>query len=87
MRIGLVNRVVPADKLEGAVRTLAEKIAAHYPAELALTREGVYRAMDMDFDASVEMELGAALVSQLGGSRIEGMARQDDRIHQRKRGS
>jgi enoyl-CoA hydratase len=87
MRIGLVNRVVPADELETVVRTMAEKIAAHYPAELALTREGVYRAMDMDFDASVEMELGAALVSHLEGSRIEGMARQAEGIHQRKRGT
>jgi enoyl-CoA hydratase len=87
MRIGLVNRVVPADELEATVRTLAEKIAAHYPAELALTREGVYRAMDMDFDASVEMELGAALLSHLEGSRIEGMARQAERIHQRKSGA
>jgi enoyl-CoA hydratase/carnithine racemase len=87
MRIGLVNRVVPADQLEAFVRALAEKIAAHYPAELALTREGVYRAMDMDFDASVEMELGAALVSHLEGSRMEGMARQAERIHQRKGGA
>jgi enoyl-CoA hydratase len=86
MRIGLVNRVVPADQLEATVRTLAEKIALHYPAELALTREGVYRAMDVDFDASVEMELGAALVSHLEGSRIEGMARQAERIRQRKGG-
>jgi enoyl-CoA hydratase/carnithine racemase len=82
-----VNRVVPANELETFVRALAEKIAAHYPAELALTREGVYRAMDMDFDASVEMELGAALVSHLEGSRIEGMARQAERIHQRKGGA
>ena len=87
MRIGLVNRVVPADELESAVRALAEKIAAHYPAELALTREGVYRAMDMDFDTSVEMELDAALVSHLAGSRVEGMARQDERIHRRKGGA
>jgi enoyl-CoA hydratase len=87
MRIGLVNRVVPADQLEDAVRALAEKIAAHYPAQLALTREGVYRAMDLDFDASLEMELDAALVSHLDGSLIEGMARQDERIHQRKRGA
>ncbi len=87
MRIGLVNRVVPAGELEAFVRALAQKIAAHYPAELALTREGVYRAMDMDFDASVEMELGAALVSHLEGSRVEGMARQAERIHQRKGGA
>jgi len=87
MRIGLVNRVVPGDRLEATVRELAEKIASHYPAELALTREGVYRAMDLDFDASVEMELEAALISHLNGARLEGMARQADRIRQRKHGS
>jgi enoyl-CoA hydratase len=84
MRIGLVNRVVPADELEAFVRTMAEKIAGHYPAELALTRAGLYRAMDLDFDASAEMELGAALISHLGGSRIEGMARQADSLHHDK---
>jgi enoyl-CoA hydratase/carnithine racemase len=84
MRIGLVNRVVPAEKLEEWVREFAEKIASHYPAELALTREGVYRAMDQDFDASVEMELQSAMISHLGGARDEGMARQAARIHQRK---
>jgi enoyl-CoA hydratase len=85
MRIGLVNRVVPADRLEATVHELAEKIASNYPAELALTREGVYRAMDLDFDASVEMELDAALISHLAGSRMEGMARQAERIRERKR--
>jgi len=84
MRIGLVNRVVPAIELEDFVRTMAEKIAGHYPAELALTREGVYRAMDLDFDASAEMELDAALLSHLGGARIEGMALQAGRIRQDK---
>jgi len=66
---------------------MAEKIASHYPAELALTREGVYRAMDLDFDAAAGMELDAALISHLAGSRIEGMARQAERIHQRKDGN
>ena len=87
LRIGLVNRVVPADQLEATVRAMAEKIASHYPAELALTREGVYRAMDLDFDAAAGMELDAALISHLAGSRIEGMARQAERIHQRKDGN
>jgi enoyl-CoA hydratase len=87
MRIGLVNRVVPADELEATVRVLADKIAAHYPAELALTREGIYRAMDADFDASLAMELDQALVSHLAGSRMEGMARQAERIHQGKGGT
>jgi enoyl-CoA hydratase len=87
LRIGLVNRVVAADALEETVRVLAEKIAAHYPAELALTREGVYRAMDADFDASVGMELDHALVSHLAGSRIEGMSQQAERIRRRKSGS
>ncbi len=86
MRIGLVNRVVPAAELESSVRALAEKIAAHYPAELALTREGVHRAMDLDFDAAAAMELHAALISHLGGARVEGMARQAERIHRRKSG-
>ncbi len=74
LRIGFVNRVVPRSELDAAVVTLAERIAGHFPFELSLTRNSVYRALDMDFDTALEEETLAALVSHAGGSRNRGMA-------------
>jgi enoyl-CoA hydratase len=74
-RIGLVNRVVPAEQLQAATRKLADQIAGYFPLEVGLTRNSVYRALDLDFDAAVEEETGAAMLSYVGGSRNVGMAR------------
>lgn len=87
LRIGLVNRVVPADELQPAVHALASRIAGHFPLELALTRNAVYRALDVDFDAAVEEETGAALLSYMGGARQTGMAEAMERIRQDKPGA
>ncbi len=79
-RIGLVNRAVPLDALASTVEALAGRIAGHFPMELALTRNSVYRALDIDFDASVEEEAEAAMVSYMGGARHVGMKRAMQRI-------
>jgi enoyl-CoA hydratase len=73
-RIGLVNRVVAADQLQVATRKLADQIAGYFPVEVGLTRNSVYRALDLDFDAAVEEETSAAMLSYVGGSRNVGMA-------------
>jgi enoyl-CoA hydratase len=80
LRIGLVNRVVPRDDLERAVRELAERIAGHFALELALTRQALRRGLDLDFDAAVDSETTAALISWEGRSREQGMARALDRL-------
>ncbi len=79
-RIGLVNRVVTAEQLAETVRALAEKMSGNFPFEMSLTRNSVYRALDMDFDAAVEEETAAALLSYMGGSRNTGMSRAMDSI-------
>ncbi len=73
-RIGLVNRVVPADHLATTVQALAQQIATAFPTELALMRRSLYRATDLDFEAMVEDEGHAALLSFMGGARQRGMA-------------
>lgn len=62
--IGLVNRVVPADRLEEETMTLARQIAAHSPATMALGLRAFYESQDMDFEtglAHLEGELGKVL--------------------------
>jgi enoyl-CoA hydratase len=74
-RIGLVNRVVPAEQLAKTVQALAEKISGNFPFEMSLVRSAVYRALDLDFDAAIEDETAASLLSHMGGSRNTGMPR------------
>ncbi|MBI2160938.1 MAG: enoyl-CoA hydratase/isomerase family protein [candidate division NC10 bacterium] len=87
LRIGLVNRVVATERLAEAVRALATRIAGHFPLEVALTRNSLYRALDLDFDAAVEDETGAALLSYLGGAREQGMAQAMEKLRQERPGA
>ncbi len=47
LRIGLVNRVVPAGDLDEAVAALARQIAAKSPRVLAIGKEAFYRQLEM----------------------------------------
>ncbi len=83
-RMGLVNRVVPPEQLESAVQELAHRIAGHYPLELSLTRNSVYRALDTDFDTALAEEEGASIISYASGDRERGMADALQAIRKRK---
>jgi enoyl-CoA hydratase/carnithine racemase len=86
LAIGLVNRVVPQAEIDSAVAALATRIAGHFPLELALTREAIHRGLDVDFDAAVDAETTAAMLSQLGGAAERGMAEARRGIREKKRG-
>lgn len=47
-RIGLVNRVVAASDLDGAVTSLAARIARHLPLTVAMGKESFYRQAEMN---------------------------------------
>lgn len=55
-RIGLVNRVVPADELLSHARALVEMIAANAPLAVALVIESVNRGVDLPVEAALEAE-------------------------------
>jgi enoyl-CoA hydratase/carnithine racemase len=46
-RIGIVNRVVPADQFDGAVREWAEKLARKSPVLMKLGKDAMFRQQDM----------------------------------------
>jgi enoyl-CoA hydratase len=46
-RIGIVNRVVPADQFDGAVRDWAEKLARKSPVLMKLGKDAMFRQQDM----------------------------------------
>ena len=53
-RIGMVNRVVPAEEFDAAVRDWAEKLAAKSPVIMRLGKDAMFRQMDMDFADALE---------------------------------
>jgi len=48
-RIGIVNRVVPAEEFDDAVRDWAEQLAAKSPVMMRLGKEAMFRQLDMGF--------------------------------------
>jgi enoyl-CoA hydratase/carnithine racemase len=46
-RIGIVNRVVPAEEFDQAVRDWAEKLAARSPLMMRLGKDAMFRQLDM----------------------------------------
>jgi enoyl-CoA hydratase/carnithine racemase len=48
-RIGIVNRVVPADEFDAAVNDWAEKLAGKSPVMMRLGKDAMFRQLDMPF--------------------------------------
>jgi len=53
-RIGIVNRVVPADEFDGAVRDWAQRLAAKSPVLMRMGKDAIYRQMDMAFEDALD---------------------------------
>ncbi len=54
-RLGLVNRVVPADKLEEATQELATKLAAKSPLALQAGKAGLYAMQGVPYGQALDM--------------------------------
>ncbi|HMM54622.1 MAG TPA: enoyl-CoA hydratase [Candidatus Desulfobacillus sp.] len=52
---GLVNRVVPAERLDEEVRQLADAILAKSPAAVAMGKQAFYRQIEMGLDGAYQM--------------------------------
>lgn len=73
-RIGLVNRVVPADELLAAGRETAQQLMAVGPIAQALIKRAVYEGTDLPLDAGLEREAELFGDSFATEDRREGMA-------------
>ena len=51
---GVVNRVVPADNLDVAVKDLTDKLVKKSPAVMRLGKDSFYRQQDMEFRAALD---------------------------------
>jgi enoyl-CoA hydratase/carnithine racemase len=61
LRMGLVNRVVPAAELDSVVMEMARQVASHSPEALLATKATVDRATEVDEGQRAELEANARL--------------------------
>lgn len=64
-RIGLYNRVVPAEDLESQTRALAKRLARGPSFALAITKEMLNRELDTSLDTALELEAQAQAICML----------------------
>lgn len=58
-RIGLVNKVVPPDKLMPTALEMAAKIAKGPPIAMALTKRAIYKGIESDLQSQIHYEMYA----------------------------
>jgi enoyl-CoA hydratase len=73
-RLGIFNRVVPAEQLDGAARELAKTFAAKSPLALTLARQAVHNSMNMSLDQVLDLEIGNQMRCFAGADAKEGIA-------------
>jgi enoyl-CoA hydratase/carnithine racemase len=72
--LGLVNRVVPLEKLDAAVQELADAILARSPLVLRLGKAAFYELQGLDEAAAYERAVEIMTANALCGDAQEGMA-------------
>ncbi|MEW1635209.1 enoyl-CoA hydratase-related protein [Streptomyces sp. NPDC093801] len=73
-RLGLVNKVVPADELEAAARAWAERLAQGPTRALALTKQLVNASLDSDRATALAAEAAAQELNMTTADANEGVA-------------
>ena len=73
-RIGLVNRVVPADKLVEEANALAQRLASAAPMALALTKRAIIRAYESNLEQALDFEAQLQTIAGRSADHSEGVA-------------
>ncbi len=73
-RIGLINRVVPADQLMKEATALAARLAQSAPIALALTKRALNRAWQMDLETALDYEAQLQSIAGRSADHKEGVA-------------
>jgi E-phenylitaconyl-CoA hydratase len=74
LRFGLLNRVVPRDRLEHEARALAERIAANAPLAVQAAKELALRSYDTDLASGLRAEAAILRLLQFTADANEGPA-------------
>jgi len=73
LKIGLVQAVLPADKLMAGARELAAKIVANAPLAVAYCKAAIDRGLQEDFDRAQAQEIDAASILFSTEDKREGL--------------
>lgn len=73
-RIGLVNRVVPAEELETKTMELASKLAKGPSLAMGFAKKSIYQGLTMDLASAVEFEARAHVLTMISQDMTEGLA-------------
>jgi 2-(1,2-epoxy-1,2-dihydrophenyl)acetyl-CoA isomerase len=73
-RIGLINRVVPADRLMDEAGALAARLAKSAPIALALAKRALNRALESTLEEALEYEAQLQTVAGHSADHTEGVA-------------
>lgn len=85
-RIGLVNSVVPADRLLLEARALADQIAANAPLPVRMIKRAIQLSERADLDTMLEYEGLAQPVTMATSDLVEGLAALKEKRQPRFRG-
>ena len=73
LRIGLVNKIVPPDKLMIVTMDIAKKMATRGPIALRYAKEAIYQGMDMTLEQGLRLEADLYLLLHATRDRTEGI--------------
>ncbi len=73
-RIGLINRVVPADKLMDEANALAARLAQAAPIAMALAKRAINRALTSNLEDALEFEAQLQSIAGRSADHKEGVA-------------
>ena len=73
VRIGLVNEAVPEGDLDGAVRSLAARIASRSPASVAIGKPAFHRQAEMELGAAYDYAAGVMARNMAEADASEGI--------------
>lgn len=73
-RLGLVNRVVPADRLMDEARSLARRLAEGAPLALGLTKRAIRQSLGSDLASQLDLEAQLQAVAGRSRDHAEGVA-------------
>jgi enoyl-CoA hydratase len=83
-KIGLVNKVVPDDKLDEAVAELARKIAANSVKSIKVLKSLINRGMEVDYATGLRMEAAANEWGRINAEPDEDRDRRLDRFRKER---
>jgi len=73
LEIGLVNKVVPEEKLASEVEALAKTIGSKGPVALKYAKEAVNKGLDLTLEQGLRLEADLYFILQTTADRTEGV--------------